>query len=139
MPKAQKQLLIGCLICASLIYAGYKIRNYVRIQKYLAEKSATVVNPKIGENDALDLAYIYSMRRDTAIHDDELNLVWFVVVPSTNVLYSCSYEAGFPEFKAGDSVRLIHTKSNGEGDYGYIRPSRKATGKGGGSVEFRSG
>jgi hypothetical protein len=66
------------------------------------------------------LGYIYSMRRDTPIHDDELNLVWFVVVPATNVHYSCSYEGGFPDFKTGDSVRVIHTKSDEEGEYGYI-------------------
>ena len=120
MPKAQLRLLIGFAVCAALIYAGYKVRNHLKIQRYLDKKSAIVVHPKVGENDASDFGYIYSMRRDTPIHDDELNLVWFVVVPATNVHYTCSYEAGFPDFKTGDSVKLIHTKSDDEGDYGYI-------------------
>jgi hypothetical protein len=120
MPKAQLRLLIGLAVCAALIYAGYKVRNHLKIQRYLDKKSAIVVHPKVGENDASDFGYIYSMRRDTPIHDDELNLVWFVVVPATNVHYTCSYEAGFPDFKTGDSVKLIHTKSDDEGDYGYI-------------------
>jgi hypothetical protein len=120
MPKAQLRLLIGFAVCAALIYAGYKVRNHLKIQRYLDKKSAIVVHPKVGENDASDFGDIYSMRRDTPIHDDELNLVWFVVVPATNVHYTCSYEAGFPDFKTGDSVKLIHTKSDDEGDYGYI-------------------
>jgi len=120
MPKVQVRLLIGLVVCAALFYAGYKVRNHLRIQRYLNRQSAIVVHPKIGDTDASDFGYIYSMRRDTPIHDDELNLVWFVVVPATNVHYSCSYHAGFPDFRTGDSVRLIHTTSEDEGDYGYI-------------------
>jgi hypothetical protein len=120
MPNSKPRLLIGFVVCAALTYAGYVVRNHLKIQRYLDKKSAIVVHPKVGETDVSELGYIYSMRRDNPIHDDELNLVWFVVVPATNVHYSCSYEAGFPDFKTGDSVRLIHTKSDDEGDYGYI-------------------
>jgi hypothetical protein len=40
-----------------------------------------------------------------------LNLVWFIVVPSENTRWSCSYQAGFPDFKVGDGVTIIHKKS----------------------------
>jgi len=120
MQKARPWPLIGLVVCIGLIYGGYRLKNHLKVQRELERKSAIVVHPKVGEGDASDLGYIYSMRRDTPIHDDELNLVWFVVVPATNVHYTCSYEAGFPDFKVGDSVRLIHTKSDDDADYGYI-------------------
>jgi hypothetical protein len=113
------RLLTGLGLCGALIYGGYSYRNHLKIQQYLDQKSAIAVHPKILEGDASDIGYIYSMRRDTPIHDDELNLVWFVVVPKTNAHYSCSYEEGFPHFRVGDSVTLIHTTSD-EADDGYI-------------------
>lgn len=113
------RLLIGVGLCVASMYAGYSYRNHLKIQRYLDQESAIVVHPKILEGDASDAGYIYSMRRDTPIHDDELNLVWFVVVPSTNAHYSCSYEGGFPGFQVGDSVTLIHTTRD-EADDGYI-------------------
>jgi hypothetical protein len=50
------------------------------------------------------------MRREKNIGEGTLNLVWFVVVPSRNTRWSCSYQAGFSDFKVGDSVRIIHEK-----------------------------
>jgi hypothetical protein len=74
----------------------------------------------MGDNEASGFGYIYSMRRENYIREGRLNLVWFVVIPTTNDHYTCSYEAGYSDFKTGDSVRLIHTTSEDEGDYGYI-------------------
>ena len=120
MQEARPWLLIGLVVCIAMAYGGYRLRNHLKIQWELERRSAIIVRPKVGDGDTSDFGYIYSMRRDTPVHDDELNLVWFVVVPTTNVHYSCSYEAGFPDFKTGDSVRLIHTKSDEDADEGYI-------------------
>ncbi|MGA8086705.1 MAG: hypothetical protein WCA10_05315 [Terracidiphilus sp.] len=120
MKKLGAWVLTCLVVCAPLIYVGHLLSNYVKIRKDLQRKSAIVVHPTVGENEALDLGYIYSMRRDSLLREGRLNLVWFVVVPATNVHYSCPYEEGYSDFKTGDSVRLIHTTSEDGGDNGYI-------------------
>jgi hypothetical protein len=54
MQNPERQLLIGLTLCVALIYAGYKLRNHLKIQRYLREKSAMVIHPRVGENDASD-------------------------------------------------------------------------------------
>jgi hypothetical protein len=120
MEKLGLWLVIIPVVSVPILYAGHLVANYERIQKNLERKSSLVVHPSVTDGNASDLGYIYSMRRETHVRDGELNLVWFVVVPATNVHYSCPYEAGYSDFKIGDSVRLIHTKSDEESDLGYI-------------------
>jgi hypothetical protein len=79
-----------------------------------------VLRPVVDEHDATDIAYIYDMRREESFTKEALNLVWFIVVPATNIHYSCSYQDGFSDFKVGDGVRLIHTKSDEDGADGFI-------------------
>jgi hypothetical protein len=113
-------LVAIAIVCLTLLYVAHLIGNYIGIRKDLERKSAIVVHPRVGDNEASDFGYIYSMRREKLIREGRLNLGWVVVVPATNDHYSCSYEAGYSDFKTGDSVRLIHTTSEDEGDYGYI-------------------
>jgi hypothetical protein len=120
MQKVGAWLVIGMVLCIPLLYLGHLYANYEKIQADLQRKSAIAVQPTVGAGDASEIGYIYSMRRETYIREGRLNLVWFVVVPATNIHYSCSYEAGFPDFKTGDSVGIIHTNSDEEGHYGYI-------------------
>lgn len=120
MRKAATYLVLAAVVSTPLLYLGHLYANYRKIQTELARKSATIVRPSVRNGDASDLGYIYSMRRETRIREGRLNLVWFVVVPATNVHYSCPYEEGYSGFRTGDSVRLVHTKKEEEGDYGYI-------------------
>jgi hypothetical protein len=108
------------IIGGGLYYGVHLLMNYIHLEKEFRENSAKIAHPRVFENQASDIGYIYSMRRETLIREEKLNLVWFVVVPTTNIHYSCPYEYGYPDFKTGDSVRLIHTTSEDEGDYGYI-------------------
>jgi len=60
------------------------------------------------------------MRNETHIREGRLNLVWYVVVPDTNVHYSGVYDSGYADWKNGDSVWIIHNKDDDEADYGYL-------------------
>lgn len=120
MQRLRLWLLAIAIVCLPLVYIAHLVGNYLGIRRDLERKSAIVVHPRVGDNEASDIGYIYSMRRENHIREGRLNLVWFVVIPATNVHYSCPYEEGFSDFKTGDSVRLIHTTSEEEGDYGYI-------------------
>lgn len=108
------------VFCAPVFYLLHLWSNYENIQRDLKHKSSIVVRPVVRDGSARDIGYIYSMRRETNVREGNLNLVWFVIVPATNVRYSCSYEDGYSEFRKGDSVAIIHTKSDEEGDYGFI-------------------
>jgi hypothetical protein len=120
MRKVGKWIVAVVIVCVPVIYCGHLFANYMAIENDLEKKSARTLHPSVDEGNATDLAYIYNMRREMHIREGKLILVWFIVVPATNVHYSCSYESGFSDFKVGDSVKLIHTTSEDEGDYGYI-------------------
>jgi hypothetical protein len=120
MRKIGSWAIVCLVMCVPLLYGGHLLANYQGTQKDLAQKSTRTIHPSVDDDDASDLGYIYNVRREIYIREGKLVLVWFVVVPATNVHYSCSYDAGFSDFKTGDSVRLIYTKSEDAGDYGYI-------------------
>jgi hypothetical protein len=120
MLKIGSWAIVCLVLCIPLLYGGHLLANYQGIQKGVAQKSAKTLIPSVDDGDASDIGYIYNMRRETRIREGKLILVWFVVIPATNVHYSCSYDSGFSDFKIGDSVRLIHTKSEDAGDYGYM-------------------
>lgn len=94
----------------------------MKIQSELREKSSRVVRPSVDDESVSEIGYVYSMRRETYIREGRLNLVWFIAVPSKNTRWSCSYQAGFPDFKVGDGVRIIHKRSDVNAvDYsGYV-------------------
>jgi hypothetical protein len=119
------QKFIGWLILIAVIglptaYGIHLWRNYAKIDQELRANTARVIHPKVDDDDVSEIGYVYQMRREWHIRDGELNLVWFVVVPATNVHYSCVYTSGYPDFKTGDSVRIIHNKDEDESDYGYL-------------------
>jgi len=53
MPKSELRLLIALAVCAALICAGYRVRNYLKIQSYLNQKSSMLVHPRIGATTTL--------------------------------------------------------------------------------------
>lgn len=62
------------------------------------------------------------MRREDRLWEHRRDIYWFVKIPATNKLYSCSWESGFAGFAKDDAVKLVHRKSDIEtGDYsGFI-------------------
>ena len=72
---------------------------------------ARVIHPRQDDDDVAEIGYIYSMRDEVFLkQENRVNLVWFVKVPATGARYSCGYEYGFPDFRTGDDVRIIHPR-----------------------------
>jgi hypothetical protein len=103
-------------------YGGHMLYRYTKIMSDSAKRAAAIVHPKEDEDSASEIGYIYEMRDELFLRDDNsVNLVWFIKVPATGSRYSCSYDNGFADFRRGDDVRLIRPKDlKSESGYGYI-------------------
>jgi hypothetical protein len=115
----------GIIILVLIVGTGYGVHmlyRYLKIRRDSAKRAAEVVRLKLDENDVTEIGYISSMRDEVFLRDENrVNLVWFVKVPATGAEYSCSYEYGFPDFRQGDDVTIIHPQNVGdEAGYGYI-------------------
>ena len=112
MQKFVGWLLVALIVCLPCAYGIHLYGNYRKIQTDLRRHSQQVVQPGVDSESVTEIGYIFEMRRDTYIREGRLNLVWFIAVPATGSRYSCSYESGFPDFKVGDGVRIIHKKDS---------------------------
>jgi hypothetical protein len=121
MWKQYKGIIILALIVGAG-YGGHMLYRYTKIRKDSAMRAAQVVRPKQDDDDVAEIGYIYSMRDEVFLRDENrVNLVWFIKVPATGARYSCSYERGFPDFRKGDDVRIIRQKNlEDEAGYGYV-------------------
>ena len=131
-PNGSKRRPIGAnlfgLMCVAVglafacRYVAHLYKNYSKIENELREKSSRIINPNVDDESVSEIGYIFSMRREKNIGEGRLNLVWFVVVPSKNTRWSCSFQSGFSDFRTGDSVTIIHKKSDVDNlDYsGYL-------------------
>ena len=113
------------ILIAVIVGAGYGIHMLIRYMKIRADsekRAAVLVQPKEDEESVSEIGYIYSIRDEVFLRDDnQVNLVWFIKVPATGNRYSCSYEQGFPEFRVGDDVRIVRPKDvASDAGYGYV-------------------
>jgi hypothetical protein len=121
MWKQHKGIIVLALIVGGA-FGAYVLYRYVKIREDSAERAAEVVRPRQNDDDVAEIGYIYSMRDEGFLGDENrVRLVWFVKVPATGARYSCSYEYGFPGFRTGDDVRIIRPKDlKHEAGYGYV-------------------
>jgi len=122
MRKLCGLLLAVVVICLSCAYGIHLFRNYARIQADMRSRGGHIIRPAVDDESVSEIGYLFSMRRDKYIREGRFNLVWFIAIPATNTRYSCVYEAGFPDFKVGDGVRVIHKRAGIDAmDYtGYV-------------------
>lgn len=112
-------IVLGLIVVAG--YGGHMLYRYMKIRTDSAKRAVVVVRPKQDEDDVAEVGYIYEMRDETFLRDEnQVNLVWFIKVPATGSRFSCSYDHGFPDFKQGDDVRIIRPKDQSEAGYGYV-------------------
>jgi hypothetical protein len=113
MKKLEYWMFLILVLGGSIAYGVHLILNYQKVRAEIREEAAMVIKPKLDERSISEFGYIFSMRRETYIRDyADFNLVWFIAVPATGEQYSCKYIGGFQDFKKGDSVTLIHPKSD---------------------------
>lgn len=113
-------LLVG--VTAALTAIGLHMDASRKLEADAAQSERWVVPPKIDEDSVEEVGYVYEMRRVDHLWEHRRNIHWFVKIPATNKLYSCSWESGFTGFAKDDAVKLIHKKSDIEtdDDYGFI-------------------
>ena len=118
----QHKVIVALALIVGAVYGGHMLYRYVKIRADSAKRAAAVVRPRQGDDDVAEIGYIYSMRDEVFLRDEnQVNLIWFIKVPSTGARYSCSYERGFPDFRKGDDVRIIHPNNvEDEAGYGYV-------------------
>jgi hypothetical protein len=110
-------ILIAVVVGA--VYGIHMLVRYMKIRADSERRAAIVVHPKEDEESVSEIGYIYSMRDEVFLNENNtVNLVWFIKVPASGNRYSCPYESGFPEFKVGDDVRIVRPKD--PSGYGYI-------------------
>jgi hypothetical protein len=114
--------IIVLAIFAGAGYGLYILYRYIEVERDLGKRSASIVQPKVDEDSVSEIGYIYSMRDELFLKEDNtINLVWFIKIPATGERYSCSWERGFSEFRTGDDVRLIRPRDvSMEAGDGYI-------------------
>lgn len=119
--KEHKGIIVVALIIGAA-YGGYMLDRYIKITQDSARRAAVVVRPRQRDGDIAEIGYIYSMRDDIFLDEENrVNLVWFVKVPATGARYSCAYQEGFSEFHKGNDVRIIRANNLETVDgYGYI-------------------
>jgi hypothetical protein len=103
-------------------YGLYMLYRYIQVERDLSKRSEAVVEARVDDNSVSEIGYIYAMRDELFLRDDNtINLVWFVKVPATGERYSCVWDGGFSRFKTGDDVQLIRPRDvSEEAGYGYV-------------------
>jgi hypothetical protein len=110
MKKWSPLVIAVVVLFAGVGYLIHLYLNYSDIKATLKSRAAVTVHASVDSESVSEVGYIYEMRDETYIRRGRFNLVWFVVVPSTNRKYSCLYEAGHQGFAVGDSVRIIRKR-----------------------------
>jgi hypothetical protein len=116
-----KALVKAAVIAAGLLLLVGAILH-MQVEKNTAEKAAYPVVPKVDSDQISEIGYIFEVRDEINYRDRIRNVMWWVKVPHTNKLYSCSWEGGFHGFKKHDGVRIIHKRADPDQvDYsGYL-------------------
>ncbi len=114
--------IIVLAVLAGAVYGVYVLYRYIQVERDLSKRSTTVVQAGLDDDSISEIGYIYAMRNDLFLKDDNtINLVWFVKIPATGQQYSCSWQRGFSEFRTGDDVKLIRPRNvSAEAGYGYV-------------------
>ena len=58
-----------------------------------------------------EIGYIAESRITRHIFKHEKEIMWWVKIPKTDKIYSCSWEAGFNEYENSEGVEIIHLPS----------------------------
>lgn len=83
---------IGVIVLALILglsYGGHMLYRYLKIRADSAKRAAAVIRVIQDANDVSEIGYVYEMRDELFLRDDnQVNLV-VVKVPATGARYSC--------------------------------------------------
>lgn len=110
-----KNITISLLVIATPFCAYYGWKAY-KFDKHIQEMERFEVIPITDKNTISEIGYIWDKKSEYNFSLDRKLIIWWIKIPATDVLYICHYQAGYLDFRKGDSVKLIHQKNDGENE-----------------------
>ncbi len=109
MGKRTQLIWIGVIVLAIGVALAFSLFHQIEVE---AEKTAQWVVPPVVDNESIaEVGYIYDVRREINFRKRKREITWWVKVPSTDKIYTCSWKSGYPEFSKHDGVQIVHKKS----------------------------
>lgn len=108
---------MSCLVLIGYFGWSYYITEYEATKK---ENSKISYIPE--SSQVREIGYIQDFRITRSLIKHEKEIIWWVKIPSTNKLYSCSWEGGFADYEKDEGVELIHLPGGTDSEVwdGYI-------------------
>jgi hypothetical protein len=107
---ALQHLALWVAVPAALIAIGLHLDASRKLEAAAARSERWIVPPRVDEKSVEEVGYIQKIERVDRLGEQTRSIIWFVKIPATNKLYSCSWESGFASFAKDDAVKLIHKK-----------------------------
>jgi hypothetical protein len=107
-------LVVG--LCA---FVGW---SYYETEKAAIAQARSTSNFVPDSRYVKEVGYIAESRVTRHIFEHKKEMIWWVKVPETDKVYSCSWEAGFNEYEKSEGVEIIHLPGYADADvwYGFI-------------------
>jgi len=109
-PVELRHLAVWVAVPTTLIALGLHLHASQKLEAEAAQRELRVVAPRVDAESLEEIGYIQQIKRVDRLWEHRRTIYWFVRIPATNEVYSCSWESGFAGFAEGDAVRLIHKK-----------------------------
>lgn len=111
--------VIALAIAAGLGHLGW---SYYKMEQDTQRRASMQVDPRMDSGHIREIGYILDMKVTQKLSDKRKEIMWWVKVPTTDAVYSCSWECGFHGFIKYEGVVLIHVPTDTDtGDWtGYI-------------------
>ena len=105
--------VVAIAYCATTVVIAYRKSD---------RKESYEVVPLPEQGDISEIGYVYDVRDEIDFRNREREVRWWVKIPATNQLYSCSWEAGYAGFLKNDAVTLVHKRDEIDTDdhYGFM-------------------
>ena len=103
----KRKYLIAIVLLVVLI-GGYTGLCYYKTEHEAKKKADYNVNLILDPEHVRETGYILDLRVTRDLMENEKKILWWVKFPSTNRIYSCSWEGGFSEYGKDEGVILIH-------------------------------
>lgn len=96
-----------------VLVMGYIGWCYYRIGQEADGKAYSKFNLFITPKHVREIGYVLDLGVTRDLMKHQKKIWWWIKVPSTNEIYSCSWEAGFSEYEKNEGVILIHIPGGG--------------------------
>lgn len=113
------RLALWVAIPAAMTSIGLHMNAWRKLEADAAQRERSVLPLRVDADSAEEVGYIQQIKRVDHLWENRREIYWFVKIPATNKVYSCSWEGGFAGFARDDAVKLIHKKSDDDADGDY--------------------